>query len=180
MNVRVYQLTHATPGEAADVLTVQGRGPGGAPDDAMEAVQAPGLRTHPVVRASTEAIVFELPNGDRFAFVIDKGASEGAVALEAGETQLRGCAMAASVVRIRANGDIELTPAAGRNVTLNVSGAGNVVLAGGTHAVAREGDAVAAGATMATWIHAVSTALTIPTEPTDFGTIAAGAPHVLG
>ena len=130
--VGVFQITRAAPGEAGDVLVAQGRGHGDAPDDALEVVESPGLRTRPVVRGSTEALVVELPNGDRFAFVIDKGAKEGAVALEDGETQLRGCAMAAAVVRLRASGDIEVTPAEGRRV----------VLAGGTERVARVGDAV--------------------------------------
>ncbi len=131
-DVQVFRITRAAPREGADLLVAQGRGHGDAPDDALEVVQPVGLRARPVVRGSTEALVFELPNGDRFAFVIDKAAADGAVALEAGETQLRGCAMAASVVRLRASGDIEVTPAAGRHV----------VLAGGGARVAREGDGV--------------------------------------
>jgi len=103
VNVRVFPLTRAATGER-EVLVAQGLGPGGATDDAIEVVESPGLRSRPVVRESTEALVLELPSGDRFAFVIDKGPRDGAVALEAGETQLRGCAMAASVVRLRASG----------------------------------------------------------------------------
>lgn len=132
MLVSVFRLTRLAAGESTDALVAQGRGPGDAPDDALEVVQAPGLRARPLVRDSTEALVVELPAGDRFAFVIDKALPEGAVALEEGETQLRGCARAAAVVRLRASGDVEVTAAPGRAV----------ILAGGERAVARQGDAV--------------------------------------
>ena len=175
---RVFRVTRAAPGARADVLVAQGSGPGGAPDDAIEVVEHPGLRARPVVRDTTEALVLELPNGDRFAFLLDKGAREGGVALEAGETQLRGCASAATVVRLRASGDIEVTPAEGRSV----------ILAGGNARVARVGDAVSAGGGpggMAAWIAAVTAAinaLTAPgtvAAPANFGAVAAGAEHVL-
>ena len=177
MNVRVYQITRAAPGASADVLTAQGKGPGDAPDDSLEVVQMPGLRARPVVRGSSEALVLELPNGDRFAFIVDKGTSDGAVALEAGETQLRGCASAATVVRLRASGDIEITPATGRSV----------ILAGGTAKVARVGDAVASAGTgpgsMTAWIAAVTTFVNglapgTVTAPTNFGTVSGGADYV--
>ncbi len=84
-----------------------------------------GLRARPLVRESTEALVVELP-------VVDKGLADGALALDEGEAQLRGCAQPAAVVRLRATGDVEVTPAPGRAV----------ILAGGERAVARRGDAV--------------------------------------
>lgn len=152
-HVSVFRITREAPGASADVLVAQGRGPGDAPDDALEVVESPGIRARPVVRGATEALVIELPNGDRFAFVIDKGAKEGAVALEAGETQLRGCAVAASVVRLRASGDIEVTPAEGRNV----------VLAGGSERVARRNDAVDAGE----WSFAAVPNVSTPAPTTD-------------
>ncbi len=178
MSAQVFKVTRAAPGEREDVLVAQGRGPGGAPDDALEVVEHPGLRARPVVRESTEALVIELPNGDRFAFILDKGAREGGVALEAGETQLRGCAAPACVVRLRASGDIEVTPADGRHV----------ILACGSASVAREGDAVSAGGGingMSSWITAVTAAINAlagpgtVTPPTNFGEVAEGAEHVL-
>lgn len=178
MSAQVFMITRAAPGASAEVLVAQGQGPGGAPDDALEVVEHPGLRARPVMRGTTEALVIELPNGDRFAFIIDKGAREGGVALEAGETQLRGCASAATVVRLRASGDIEVTPADGRSV---------ILARGGAH-VAREGDAVSAGGGlngMASWITSVTAAINAlagpgtVTPPTNFGEVAEGAEHVL-
>ncbi len=179
MNVTVFQITRAATSDTREVSVAQGRGQGGAPDDALEVVEPPGLRARPVVRSSTEALVVELPNGDRFAFLLDKEAREGAVALEAGETQLRGCAVPAAVVRIRASGDVEITPAEGCSV----------ILAGGTERVARrEGAVRAAGTTappsgMAGWIASVTAALNTlgvtVNPPTNFGVIDDGAEHVL-
>lgn len=99
-------------------LLVQLRGPGGQPEDAAEAYQPMGLRARPFVRATTEAMVLELPNGGRIAFVIDKARDAGAVEPEAGETQLHGLAAQSAVVRIRASGAIEITAASGQMVTL--------------------------------------------------------------
>ncbi len=99
-------------------LLVQLRGPGGQPEDAAEVWQPPGLRTRPVVRATTEAMVLELPNGGRLAFVVDKARDEGAVEPEAGETQLHGLSAQSAVVRIRASGAVEITAASGQVVTL--------------------------------------------------------------
>jgi len=113
-------------------LLVQLRGPGGQPEDAAEAWQPMGLRARPVVRATTEAMVLELPNGGRIALVIDKARDEGAVEPEAGGVSLAGLADPSATVYIRANGDVEITPAAGRNV----------ILAGGTLDAARKTDAV--------------------------------------
>lgn len=169
MSAQVFKVTRAAPGEREDVLVAQGRGPGGAPDDALEVVEHPGLRARPVVRESTEALVIELPNGDRFAFLLDKGAREGGVALEAGETQLRGCAAPACVVRLRASGDVEVTPAAGRNV----------ILAGGAQRVAREGDSVQvtipAGVVL---VPSMAGPVPSPAPITLNGTVTAGATRV--
>lgn len=168
--IRIYQITLAAPGANADVLTAQGKGPGDAPDDSLEVVQMPGLRARPVVRGSSEALVLELPNGDRFAFLLDKGASDGAVALEAGETQLRGCASAATVVRLRASGDIEVTPATGRNV----------ILAGGTERIARRGDAVRVTIPSGTTLSLSTGGTATTTAPVVCnGTITEGAEHAL-
>lgn len=167
---RVFRVTRAAPGARADVLVAQGSGPGGAPDDALEVVEHPGLRARPVVRDTTEALVLELPSGDRFAFIIDKGSKEGAVAVEAGETQLRGCASAATVVRLRASGDVDVVAAPGRLVRLQgatqpfVRGA-DLADAAGRHADALQavGDALAAAlAAVNTWVAASPTLEALP------------------
>ena len=168
-DVQVFQITREAPAPGRDVLVAQGRGHGGAPDDAIEVVESPGLRARPVVRGATEALVVELPNGDRFAFIIDKGSKDGAVAVEAGETQLRGCASAATVVRLRASGDIEVTPAAGRSV----------ILAGGTQRVARQGDGVQVTIpTGAVLVSSPSGPVTNPAPIVLTGTVTAGAARV--
>lgn len=173
MNVRVFPLTRAAPGASADVLVAQGLGHGGATDDALEVVESPGLRARPVVRDSTEALVLELPNGERFAFIVDKGAKDGAVALEAGETQLRGCATAASVVRLRASGDIDVVSAPGRMVRLQgatqpfVRGA-DLADAADRHADAMQavGDALAAALTaINAWVGATAVLEAFPATP---------------
>lgn len=115
-----FRVTLASWASRVRALLVQLRGPDGAaiPGDGVEVVQPMGLRARPVVRASTEALVLELPNGERLAFVIDKARDEGAVEPEAGETQLHGLASQSAVVRIRASGAVEITAASGQPVTL--------------------------------------------------------------
>jgi len=130
--ISLFRVTLARWGSAARALVMQGRSAAGAPDDELEVVQPIGLHARAPVRSSSEALVLELPSGDRFAFPIDKGSAEGAVAAEDGETQLWGAGNAAVVVRLLASGDIEITPAPGRNV----------ILAGGSANVARAGDPV--------------------------------------
>ncbi len=170
----MFRITRAQAGEHVDVLTVQGRGPGDIPDDAIEVVESTGLRVRPAVRPTTEALVVELQTGDRLAFVVDKSRRAGAVALDEGETQLRGDASPATVIRLLPSGDIEITPAPGRAVTI----------AGGTHHAAREGHAVSAGTSMAAWITAVTSAINAlvgpgtATAPTDFGSIGEGTDRV--
>ena len=130
--ISLFRITLARWGSAARALVMQGRSAAGAPDDELEVVQPIGLHARAPVRSTSEALVLELPNGDRFAFPIDKGAAVGAVEAEEGETQLYASGNAAVVVRLRPNGDIEITPAAGRNV----------ILAEGVADVARAGDPV--------------------------------------
>lgn len=172
MTVSVFQITREATGSSEDVSVAQGRGHGGAPDDALEVVQPPGLRARPPVRGTTEALVLELPNGDRFAFVIDKGSKSGAVAVEAGETQLHGCATPASVVRLRASGDIDVVAAPGRVVRLQgatqpfVRGT-DLADAADTHADATQAVADAlAGALAAinTWVANTPTLEAFPTS----------------
>lgn len=97
--------------------------------DDVEVLQPLGLRVRPVQRGSLEAVVLE--RGDeRVALVlVDKLRASGAVEAEEGETQLHGLAEQSAVVRIRASGDIEITPKSGRQVLLNTTSAAGKVVA---------------------------------------------------
>lgn len=141
--IQFVKVTAASWAERVRALLVQIRGAGAAgddegavPDDGVEVAQPLGLRARPVISASLEGVMVEQENGDRVVLVlIDKSRGAGAVEAEVGETQLHGLAEQSAVVRIRASGDIELTPKVGRNV----------IVAGGTLKVARETDGVRIG-----------------------------------
>lgn len=108
--------------------------------DDVEVLQPAGLIARPELTATTEAAV--VMRGDELVAVvlIDKGAT--AQTPEAGEVRLHGVAAASAtaVVRIRANGDVEVTAASGRDVIVN----------GGTLKVARVTDPVNVGTITAT------------------------------
>ncbi len=121
------------------VLTAQVRG--AATDDAdatveehdeVEVLQPAGLIARPELTATTEAVVVLRGDEPVALLLIDKGAA--AQQPEAGETRLHGVAAASAtaVVRIRANGSIEVTAASGQDVKVN----------GGTLKVARVTDPV--------------------------------------
>jgi hypothetical protein len=129
-----FRVTLARWAANVHTLLIQGRGPGEQPADDIEAYQPLGLRTRPIVARSTEALVIELPNGERVAFVCDKGLSS--TPPEEGETQLHGLKETSAVVWIRANGDIQITPKNGRQILLGD---------GATKKVNREGDLTSNG-----------------------------------
>lgn len=110
--------------------------------DGCEVVQPLGLYARPVLTAMTEALVARLSDKPVVLAIIDKGRA--AQNVEEGEVRLYGpgSANAAAVVRIRADGSIEVTATDGRNVSISVSGAGDVVLDGGTLKSARVTDPV--------------------------------------
>lgn len=145
------------------------------PGDDVEVIQPLGVRAKPVVRAGTEACVFELANGQRVCILVDKTRDEGAVEPADGEVVVGGLAAPSAVVHLKADGSIEITPAAGKDVVLN----------GGTKKVARETDAVTASTNFAAWIGNVQTALNSLGSPVtamsgDLGAVktGAGAPNV--
>ena len=153
--------------------------------DAVEVLQPLGLMAVPAVTSTTQAPFLRM--GDQMVglAIIDKGAP--AQAVEAGEARLYGPGSGNSTanVRVRNSGAVEVNAKANSNVALNVDGTGDVVLDGGSLKVARVTDAVTAGATMTTWIAAVTTFVNgiapgTAVLPTDFGTIATsgGATHV--
>lgn len=143
MSAEHWKVTALRWATHARVLLAQlrGVGPAGDPergqrDDDVEVSTPLGLRVRPAVTDSLNAVVIETPSGERIALVlVDKARAAGAVEAEEGETQLHGLGEPSAVIRIRASGDIELTPKAGRDV----------VVAGGTLKVARETDPVTIG-----------------------------------
>ena len=126
------------------VLTAQCAGVGseGADDaaerfDGVEVAQPAGLMASPALTATTEALAVR--RGDELIalFLIDKGAA--AQAVESGETRLHGVGAnnAATVIRLRADGSIEITSANNGAIAINANGTGDVVVNGGSLKVAR-------------------------------------------
>ena len=131
------------------VLTAQCAGVGseGADDaaerfDGVEVAQPAGLMASPALTATTEALAVR--RGDELIalFLIDKGAA--AQAVESGETRLHGVGAnnAATVIRLRADGSIEITSANNGAIAINANGTGDVVVNGGSLKVARATDPV--------------------------------------
>lgn len=176
---RVVTVQISASGDEGDNETDTERG------DGVEVLQPLGLLAVPTVTATTQAPFLRVGDQMVATAIIDKGAA--AQACEVGEVRLYGpgSSNAAAVVRIRADGTIEITASNNRNVTLNVGGTGDVVLDGGSLKVARVTDTTTAATTMATWIAAVTTFVNgiapgTAVLPTDFGVIASsgGAAHV--
>lgn len=123
------------PGDAASAERVDG----------CEVVQPLGFFARPVLSATTEALVARLADSPVVLAIIDKGRP--AQNVEEGEARIYGpgSANAAATIRIRADGTIEITATDGRNVSISVSGAGDVVLDGGSLKSARVTDPVRIG-----------------------------------
>lgn len=113
--------------------------------DNVEVTQPAGLMASPAITSTTEGVCVR--RGDELValVLIDKGAP--AQSVEAGETRLYGVGSdnPTAVIRIRADGSIEITAKSAQDISLAVSGGGDVVLAGGTLKVARETDPVNIG-----------------------------------
>lgn len=146
--VEAYKVTALTTSTTRRVVTAQLAGVGSEGDDATaerfddaEVVQPCGLMARPALTATTEAI--GVRRGDELIalFLIDKGAAVQNV--EAGETRLHGSGTtnATTVIRLRADGSIEITSAANGAININAHGVGDVVVNGGTLKVARVTDA---------------------------------------
>jgi len=130
--------------------TFVGAGAEGADDtaeriDDCEVAQPSGLMALPALTATSEA--FCVRRGDELValFLIDKGAA--AQAVESGETRLYGvgASNAATVIRLRADGSIDITSAANGAVRVTANGTGDVVVNGGSLKVARVTDPVRVG-----------------------------------
>ena len=154
--IEFVKVTAATASTSSRVLTVQAAGVGAEGDDdgaqgfdSVEVAQPAGIMASPTLTATTEAVAVR--RGDELIalVLIDKGAA--AQSVEAGETRLYGVGSdnATAVIRLRANGDVEITAKSARAIRLATSGGGDIVLNGGTLNVARVTDAVSVQLTVA-------------------------------
>lgn len=154
--IEFVKVTAATASTSLRVLTVQAAGVGAEGDDdgaqgfdSVEVAQPAGLMASPTLTRTTEAVAVR--RGDELValVLIDKGAP--AQSVEAGETRLYGVGSdnATAVIRLRANGDVEITAKSARAIRLATSGGGDIVLNGGTLKVARVTDAVSVQLTVA-------------------------------
>lgn len=133
--------------------TCLGAGSAGDPDaeriDDVEVMQPSGLLANPAVTPTLEAI--GVRRGDELLalFLIDKGGA--AQAVESGETRLHGVGPnnQATVIRLRADGAIEVTSAGNGHVVVTASGTGEVRLNGSAVKVAAHNDPVNLGS----WTH---------------------------
>jgi hypothetical protein len=141
------KLSRLTVSTARRVLTAQITGAGDAGDDAaaetlssVEVVQPLGLLAYPTLGATTEALIARIGDTAVALGLIDKGGA--AQAVEAGEVRLYGPGSqnATAVVRIRADGSIEITAKSGLNVTATAPAAGVVILQNGSQAFVRGND----------------------------------------
>ena len=141
------KLSRLTVSTARRVLTAQITGAGDAGDDAaaetlssVEVVQPLGLLAYPTLGATTEALIARIGDTAVALGLIDKGGA--AQAVEAGEVRLYGPGSqnATAVVRIRADGSIEITSKSGLNVTATAPAAGVVILQNGSQAFVRGND----------------------------------------
>ena len=193
------KLSRLTVSTARRVLTAQITGAGAAGDDAnaetlsaVEVVQPLGLLAYPTLGATTEALIARIGDTAVALGLVDKGGA--AQAVEAGEVRLYGPGSqnATATVRIREDGTIEITSKSGKNISLVVDGAGDVVLDGGNLKVARATDPVTVDSALVVTLGQIAALLNAPgpvigapgavtpfTGPT-VGTItaSAGAAHV--
>ena len=141
------KLSRLTVSTARRVLTAQITGAGAAGDDAnaetlsaVEVVQPLGLLAYPTLGVTTEALIARIGDTAVALGLIDKGGA--AQAVEAGEVRLYGPGSqnATAVVRIRADGSIEITAKSGLNVTATAPAAGVVILQNGSQAFVRGND----------------------------------------
>ena len=145
--IEFVNVTTASASSTHRVATLQAVGVGAVGDDAgaerfdgVELAQPSGLFAVPTTTANTEAVIIRRGDEAVALVVIDKGAPPQNV--EAGETRLHGVGggNAAAVVRIRADGSIEVTSKTGLNVTLTAPAAGVVSMQDGSQAFIRGND----------------------------------------
>lgn len=144
-------------------LLAQLRGDGGIPADGVEVLQPAGLRARSPITDTTEALVVELPGGERLCLgVTDKHRADNTVEPEEGETQLHGLSHANARVRLRADGSVIVESSSGASVVLSTDGDVTASASGGATVTVRAGGSgvdVSAGATGT--VHLTGLAVTI-------------------
>lgn len=105
-------------------------------------VQHAGFRSRPL--AKTEAVAIQVEGGARKLVVVaeDDGVS---LSLDEGDAVLYSPKEPACRVKVDKDGVMSLVAASGKNLTIDVSGAGDIVLDGGTLKVTREHDGLNVG-----------------------------------
>jgi hypothetical protein len=150
------RLRALTNGASVNTTTAQvvGVGAEGSDDaaerwDDVEVVQPAGLRAAPAQTATLEGLAMRRGDEAVVIHVLDKGATRQTP--EAGETRLYGvgASNATAVIRVRANGDIEVTATGGQVVRIGAKN-GEVVISGGTLKNARVTDPLNVGTLVAT------------------------------
>lgn len=165
------------------VMTLQivDEGSDGADEDAgsdedVELLSVPGLTARPSLTDTTEAAV--LYAGDRpvALALIDKGRA--AVVPEEGEARLHGVGASnhTTVVRMRADGSIEITSSNNANITVNAHGTGEVHLNGSALKVAADTDPVDLGS----WTHVPASGAGVTPCSLSYTPPGAGAPSTIG
>lgn len=147
--IEFVKVTATAASTSSRVVTVQAAGVGAEGDDDgaqgfddVEVAQPCGLMARPSLTRTSEGVCVR--RGDELIalVLIDKGAP--AQDVEAGETRLygaNGSTNSTAVIRIRANGDVEITAKSAQAIRLTTAGGGDIVLNGGSLKVARVTDA---------------------------------------
>ncbi len=147
------RVTTAAASTTRRVVTVQiaalgneGDDNGSERGDDVEVIQPLGLMAVPSITATTEAPFMRLGDRQVALGIIDKGATPQTV--EAGEVRLYGpgASNASAVLRIRADGSIEITSKTNQNVIVTANGTGEVRVNGSAVKIAADADPVDVGA----------------------------------
>jgi len=150
------RVTTAAASTTRRVVTVQiaalgneGDDNGSERGDDVEVIQPLGLMAVPSITATTEAPFMRLGDRQVALGIIDKGATPQTV--EAGEVRLYGpgASNASAVLRIRADGSIEITSKTNQNVIVTANGTGEVRVNGSAVKIAADTDPTNNG----TWTH---------------------------
>lgn len=146
------KVTAVAVSSTSRAMTAQTAGAGAEGDDngaerfdGVEVLQPLGVMSSPILTDTTEAVAVR--RGDELValFLIDKGRS--AQAVESGETRLHGAGTnnQTTVIRLRADGSIDITSANNGAVNITAHGTGDVVVNGGSLKIARVTDPVRIG-----------------------------------
>ena len=176
------RVTLATADSERRVTTVQVAALGNAGDDNgsergddVEVLQPLGLMALPSLTATTEAPFLRLGDRQVALGIVDKGATPQTV--ETGEVRLYGpgSGNASAVLRIRADGSIEITSTSNYNITVTANGTGEIRLNGSALKVAADTDPADIG----TWTHIPASGVGVTPCSLSY-TPPSGAPTTIG